>query len=466
MNYLDDRKQLGNILRRRINELGLRQKDLIDKQLTSSTISNIITGKRKVGKKTIACLCRKIGWELEKIPQYIEENEKKEACRLKRLKLNLKSIETNIDGVGAKYALDQIKKLDLPDEPFIQATVAYLKGKCYYKKENWPKARNHYFQAIHLYDAHPEIDCSNLKSACLYELARVYYRQNNFDNALKCVRRGKESFHEKGERNYIKFHLQISEAIYLDNLGFCVEAMKAIEKMWANQAEIETETLLNMYSLQAILYNKLKMYQEAIKVIDPAIDIARREKQFDHCFELWTTLGVSYKNLGHPDMAKTCFDTASNLKHKIRKKFLLPAYNFTESGKLFLSEGNPDKAKELLVEAVKLSKKANDRLRQLDAQVALGDCCLRLDQFRDAVQQFEEASEMAKKLSFLDQECSIVLKLAQCYEDRDTVKYNKYYARFYQLSVKLLHGGEKSMWQNPSSFQKSEKEFQPDPPDS
>lgn len=466
MNCLDDRKMIGDMLRKRINELGLRQKDLIDDKLTSTTISNIITGKKKVGKKTIAYLCKKVGWELEKIPQYIEENEKKKILQLTRLKLNLKSIETNIDGVSAKYAFEQIKKLDLPDDPFIHSTVEYLKGKCYFKRDNWSKARDHYLNSIHLYDTHPEIQYSNLKATCLYELARVYYRQNDFEDALRCVRKGKESFQEEGERKYIKFHLEISEAIYLDDLGFNVEALKALEKMWAYQSKIETETQLNMYGLQAILYNKLKMYEEAIKIIDTAIEIARREKHFDHSFELWTTLGVSYKNLGHLDLAKTCFDTASRLKNKIRKKYLLPAYNYTESGKLFLSEGNIEKAKEILLEAVKLSKKANDGLRQLDAQVALGECYLQQDEFLDAIQQFEEACELAKKLSFLDHECSIVLKLAQCYEDRDIIKYNKYYTRFYQLSVKLLNGGDKNMLQNSNSFQKPEKEFQPDPPDS
>ncbi|MGX9708508.1 hypothetical protein [Laceyella tengchongensis] len=144
MNFLDDRKMLGDMLRKRISELGLRQKDLIDDKLTSTTISNIITGKKKVGKKTIAYLCKKIGWELDKIPEYIEENEKRETFRLKRLKLNLKSIETNIDGVGAKYAFEQIKKLELPDDPFIHSTVEYLKGKCYFKRDNWSKARDHY----------------------------------------------------------------------------------------------------------------------------------------------------------------------------------------------------------------------------------------------------------------------------------------------------------------------------------
>jgi tetratricopeptide (TPR) repeat protein len=465
MNFLDDRKLLGDILRKRISELGLRQKDLIDENLTSTTISNIITGKKKVGKKTIAYLCKKIGWELEKIPQYIEEIERNNALQLTQLKLNLKSIETNIDGVSAKYAFEQIKKLELPDDPFILSTVEYLKGKCYFKKDNWAKARDHYLQSIRLYDSHPNIHYSNLKSACLYELARVYYRQNEFEYALKTARKGLEAFVPEGERKYYKYHLHISEAIYLDSLGLYVEAMKVVEKMWAYQSEIETETQLNMYGLQAILYNKLKMYDEAIKIIDTAIEIARREKHFDHSFELWTTLGVSYKSLGHLDLAKTCFDTASRLKNKIRKKYLLPAYNYTESGKLFLSEGNIEKAKEVLLEAVKLSKKANDGLRQLDAQVALGECYLQQDKFFDAIQEFEEACEVAKKLSFLDHECSIVLKLAQCYEDRDTIKYNKYYARFYQLSVKLLNGGEKNMWQNSNSFQKPEREFQPDPPD-
>ncbi|MDQ0418940.1 tetratricopeptide (TPR) repeat protein [Croceifilum oryzae] len=459
---LDDRRTLGDLLRNRMNELGIRQKDLMDERLTTTTISNIITGKKNVSKKTISYLCQKLDWELEQIPQYLENLEQIKIDQSKQIRLQLKAIETD---VGSKQALEKIKEIISSDDPYILATIEYLKGKCYARKGKWERARDHYFYSIRFYDAHPEIRNSNLKSASFNELARVYYNQNQYEEALKCARKGKECFIQNGERKYFQFHLQISEAIYLDNLGLPVEALKVLEKMWKYQSEIETETLLNMYSLQSILYNKLKLYDEAVKNIEVAIEIARLGKHYDHIFELWTTLGVSYKNLGNIHFAKICFDTASQLQDKVRSKHLLLAYNYTESGKMYLSERDTKRASEVLTNAVKLSKKANDGTRQLEAQTALGECYLLQDRFLEAVQQFHEAYGLANKLSFLEQECNLTLKLALCYEGRDIVKYNRYYALFYQRSVQLLSGGEPIMLQVSKSFPQPEREIQPEPPE-
>ncbi|MDQ0417395.1 tetratricopeptide (TPR) repeat protein [Croceifilum oryzae] len=453
MTVLDDRKLVGDLLRKRIRELGIRQKDLIDDKLTTATISNIITGKKNVSKNTISYLCKKLNWEWEKIPQYVEDQEQKEVDQSKRIRLQLKSIEADI---GSKYSLEQLKKIPSTDEPYILATMSYLQGNFYFKKENWEKAKEHYFQSIRIYDSHPDISNSNLKAACFNGLSRVYFKLNQFEEALRYTRKGQCYFVECEERKYIQFYLQISEAIYLDNMGLPLEALKVLEIMWAYQNDIATSSLLNMYSLQSILYNKLKMYEDSIKTIDVAIEIARQSKSYDHMYEMWTTLGVSYKNLGDLDFATICFNTASSLQDKVRSKLLLlQSYHYTEKGKLLLDEGDVIKASLILIDAVKLSKKAHDGPRQSEAQTALGECYLQLDRFSEAVEQFEEARKVAQKLSFLEQECNIILKLAQCYENRDIIKYNQYYSLFYQLSIKLLNGGDRNMLQ---------KKAQPDPP--
>jgi tetratricopeptide (TPR) repeat protein len=180
---------------------------------------------------------------------------------------------------------------------------------------------------------------------------------------------------------------------------------------------------------------------------------------------LWTTLGVSYKNLGQLDAAKTCFHTASRFKNKLRKKAGLPAYNCTELGKLYLLEGNIKLSEETLIEAIKLSKQANDILRQLEARLTLAECYLQRNKLSDAIEQLEESRTIAEKYSFTEHEMNIVLKLAQCYEGRDIIKYNRYYSRFYQIGLKLLNGGETAMQQHSIRSVPVEREFQPDPPD-
>lgn len=464
MNDMDDRKLIGEVIRDRRKALGLRQKDLVDEKLSPTIISYIETGKKKASKETIAYLCQKIDLDLKKLPQYFEENEKKRSSQLAELKLRLKSIENDIDCVGARYALAQLKTIDTDNNAYLEALVAYLMGKCYSKKKNWIRALEHYQRSIKIFDEHPDIHFSNMKAASLYGIARVYYRQNELENALYNVKLGLKSFVENGEKKYYKYHLMISQAIYSDKMGNLAEAMKTLEKMWSHLAEIDNETKLNMYGLQAILYNKYKMYEEAITCIDTAIDIARQEENFDHCFELWTTLGVSYKSLGSPGFAKTCLETAFRFQNKLRNKFLLPAYNYAELGKLHLNEGDIELAEKYLKDAVTLSKKANDSLRQIEAQSALGDCYLHQNKFQKAVTQYEEAEQVAKNHSFLPQERDIVLKLAQCFEKRDMVKYNKYSARLFQISVKLLNRGDNAMHSTISQNLLTERNSMPDPP--
>ncbi|KPC76875.1 hypothetical protein ADL26_04405 [Thermoactinomyces vulgaris] len=461
--YLEDRKQLGKILRARRLELGLKQKDLVDDILTPATISNIELGKKKAGVQKISYYCEKLHWKLEKIPQYLEETKKRELDHISKLKLKLKSIENDIVCVSPDLAIKNIKELDLPIDPYILSTVEYLKGKCFYKKGRWDKSKEHYNECIRIINEHRELSKSNLKSASFYELSRVYYRKNDLEFALKLIQNGLSAFVTEGERDYYKHYLLISEAIYLDKLGFTNAAMKALERTWTYLSEMDTETQLTMYSLQAILHNELKNHDEAISCINKAIDMAQRLKHFDHCFELWTTLGVSYKNLGDFDSAKTCFNTAYRFKNKLRDKYLLPAYNYTELGKLYKQINNMELAEKHLISAVKLSKKVNNEPKQLEAQVALGECYLHQNKITEAIQQFEEASKIAKR-HLTKKEREIMLKLAQCYEKRDTVKYNKYLSRFYELSIKSQNGGELAMqqisWQNPQV----DREFQPEPP--
>ncbi|MRG27793.1 tetratricopeptide repeat protein [Laceyella tengchongensis] len=307
---------------------------------------------------------------------------------------------------------------------------------------------------------------SNIKPTSLYELGRIYHRQNDLDNALKCVEKGLSSFYEHGERKYSKYYLLISKVIYLEKMDKNLEANETLESMWPHLAEINTETQLNMYEMQATIYNKLDHYEKALKYAETGIDIARREKNYDRCFELWTTLGVSYKNLKKPKLAETCFKTASRFEKKLRKKYLLPTYNYTELGKLYMEEEKMELAENILRNAVKLGKKAKDGLRYYEALVALGDCLI-MQSKEEGLYFLKEALKLVEKLSFAKQEVNIVLKLAKYYEKKDSIKHNKYFARFYELSVQLMHGGEEKMLKNNTlSGQLAERKTAGDPPDS
>ncbi|PRZ12677.1 tetratricopeptide repeat protein [Laceyella sediminis] len=461
------REQLGEILRKRRIELGLRQKDLVDDILSPSSISNIELGKRKVSEDTIAYYCKKLGWDIKNIASYLDEGEKKEEAQLEILKLKLKSLENDIDYGITKHKLKELKGLKISQKSPYQAVVEYLVGKWYYKADDWEKAKEHFSQAIYIYDKCPEHKSSNIKSTSLYELGRIYYGYNNFDKALDCYKKGLHAFCKEGERSYIKYHLLISKVICLEKKDKIIEAMETLDEMWPHLAVINTETQLNMYEMQAKVYNKLEKYEKAIFYAETGIDIARREKNYNRCFELWTTLGVIYKNMGKLMLAETCFQTASRFENKLRNKYLLPAYNYTELGKLHLQQNKIAMAENILRDAVKLSKRAKDGHQQFESLVALGDCLIQQRKLEEALSFYESAHELAEKLSFTKQEKDIALLLAQYYEKIDSIKHKKYFARFYDLSVQLMHGGEKKMLQNPILYAHlSERQSVGEPPDS
>lgn len=463
------RKEIGILLRNRRKELKKRQIDLVDEVLSLSSISNIERGKNKVGKKTIAHLCSKLGLEYDKLDAYKRQEEKNHEIRLFRLKLLLNSIETELDFVKLdKKIYSKLAGVKLEENHPYTSVVQYLLGKYFYKQEKYESAKVHFLRALELYNEFPELKDTNIKSACLYELGRIYHIENDLNQAMTCVNDGLKSFVENGERKYYKYHLLISKVIYLEKLELLDEAIDTLEKqMWPYIAEIGTETQLNMYELQATLFNKKRKYEDAIKFAYKGIELARLEKNYDRCFELWTTLGVSYKHLGDIESAKLCFQTASSFEDKLRKKYLLPAKNYTELGLLHIMEKNFELAQPILEEAVKLSKKSRDGLRQFEAYNALGDCLLCQQKILEAIAIFEEAKRIAEAHpSFKKYEQKIVLKLAQYYKDINTTKHQKYFARFYEISVQLLNGGEEFMLQQNTQLQPpTERNSAGDPPD-
>lgn len=460
-----NRGQLGELLKERRKSLGFKQKQLADDILSPSTISNIENGKRKVSEDTIAHYCRKLGWKLEEIPQYLLEGNKRKEDKTKELELQLRSLEIDIDYGNLKHKLKELKELSIPKNSPHKAVIQYLMGKWYYKNEDLEKAIDHFSESIYIYDKNPKFKYTNMKSASLYEIGRVYHRKNDLDNAIKCVLTGLKSFIENGERKYYKYNLLISKVIYLEKLDKNLEAKETLDTMWPFLAEINTETQLNMFEMQATIYNKLDHFEKALKYAETGIDIARREKNYDRCFELWTTLGVSYKNLGKPKLAETCFKTASHFEKKLRKKYLLPAYNYTELGKLYMEQQKTELAENILRDAVKLGKKAKDGLRYYEALVALGDCLMKQNK-EVGLYFLEEALKLVEKFSFVKQERSIVLKLAKYNEKKDLIKHNKYFARFYELSVQLMHGGEEKMPQDINQLAHlTERKTAGDPPD-
>jgi tetratricopeptide (TPR) repeat protein len=428
-------------------ELGLKQKDLEDNIISSSTISNVELGRGHISERKLAHLCEKLGWKLEDIPKHLEAERQKETDTASFFRLELKAIENDIDFVSPSAALLRLRQVKIPpDHPFQPLTV-FLKGRCAYKSGNLDKATSYYREGIRLADLFPEARTMNVPAVCFHGLGQVFFRQNDPNRALEAVKQGLAVFDPDGERQYLRYHLLISKVIYLEKLERLSEAIMTLEEgLWPYLSEIETEVQLNMYELHASLLTKMGMPEKAIPFAEKGLELARRSRNMDRCFELWTTLGSSYKQLRQFDFAERCFETALRFENRVGLRGLI-ATNYTELGILHWMKGEPETAEAYLQKAVKVSQKAKDRFRQYEALLALGKIFLQQKKEKEAISHLEMACQVAKENGFLRQERDAYIYLSQCYENRDVVLYHKYSARVHQLSVQLLQGRDEWMSQ-------------------
>ncbi|SEN07514.1 helix-turn-helix domain-containing protein [Lihuaxuella thermophila] len=425
--------QIGELLRKKRKELGLRLEDLADEQISPSTISNIERGMPHVNSEKVNYLSNKLGINLDELPELLDEEKQK----LREIKLKLTYIENVIDLVSNEKCFANLKRLNLPHNHLYASTVQYLKGKYYMNKQKWNKAQNHFLEAIRLEDQSPELNKSNIKAASLNELARAYYFENRLEEALEYTEDGIKCFVENGERKYVKYILLVSKAVYLEKLDRIDEAQSTLQMLWEEREEIASlEVILNMYELKAAILKKLKSFDEAIRAAKEGIDIARINKVHNRSVELLITLGGIYMETGDLEAAEKSFVAALCIKEKLDKEYLLiPAY--TQIGMVYLEQNKLEEALEHIKEAVKIGEKANDALRYSPALIALGDYHQKNGDPKEAIRYYQKALDLARKHMQGHQERELWFKLAQCWNQIDKNEFHRCMERLFMIEVQL-----------------------------
>lgn len=459
--------QLGRAFRKKREKMGLKLEDLIEKGISAGTISNFENSKKNVHPKKIIRLFAKIGIERDQLPHLIEAEQEEEEPLVEKLTIDLIAIESAMDLVEVKHSHKELLEIKAMNPPIqFQPLIEYLLGKACYKKEKWSRAQHHYLQAIRLMEDNPSLQETNIASLAYYDLARSFFRENELAQALQLVKQGLDAFIENGERIYLKYQLLLSKAIYLEKLEHNEEAMDVLGELWDNIDHTDTEIALNMYQLTASLYIKSKRDHKAFPYIFKGIEIAKRNKNHDRSFELWTTLGSAYLNSEKLDQAKSCFEIASKLESKIRRKYL-SVQNDIQLGQLYMKEGEFEKAREILDGAIKKGKKENDAHLFFKGLDALGDCYLQQQELPQALANFERAIEIGQKHHFMVLQRELALKLALLYENNDLFKFQKYSTMHFRLSVQLAqNGGDITMQANENlQYLLNERMAVADPPD-
>ncbi|MGA8943336.1 MAG: helix-turn-helix transcriptional regulator [Thermoactinomyces sp.] len=409
----DDLKAFGEALRKIRKKRGLRLKDLEDEHISFATISSIERGVPTVKPQNRLYYCQKLGYDVSRIPELIrQENETHN-----QLKVLLFLIETciNLDCDGALERLRELKKqckgqyLDV---------ILYLKGLCYVKKNKLKRAEKYFLQSIQFIEEKNISTESNIKSACLYELGKIYYlRDNNLSKAMEYNNQGLKAFKPGDQRNDVKYYLSIAKVSYLEKMYRTDEALQILNELWNEMQQINSlEIKLHMYQLKATLLNQKKETEKALQYVREGLYIARSNSSHEQAVELLTVWGNILQNANDFQSAENCYQLALRLENKLKDKKYLLVSTLTQLGKLYGKMNRWQEAYEKLSDAVSRGKQYNDAHRYCESLMALGDYYLEKNQFQHAVSPYNEALKVASSYNFSRLKEKSLLNLSECWK--------------------------------------------------
>ncbi len=422
--------QIGELLRKRRKELGLRLEDLADDFISPSTISNIERGITYVNEEKVRYVADKLEVNLERIHDLLAKEKQEE----EQIVLKLAAIENMVDLMNPDKGLEHLRKLEIPGNHKLTGIVHFLRGKVYLKKKNWIKAQNHFLEAIRIMEQKEERSLTNIKAASYHELSRIAYINNDLSQALKYIEEGIEYFCEDGERLYYKYILHISRIIYLNKAERLEEALRKIESLWQEMKEIESmDMVLELYKVRISILIKLKLFDEAIGYGKQGIEAARINGKTEQACELWLLNGQIYLAMKKWEEAENCFLTVLNLQEK-SKTAPLKMCAKTNLGLAYLEQKRWSEAEQILQEAIQLCQKSSGQ-SDLETFMALGECYFRQSRYKESIPYFEKAQDLAKKGADREREHKIILKLARCYERGNSEKFRQYVTKLYEIEI-------------------------------
>lgn len=433
-----DRVNLGRVIRKkRKNELGWSMETLAQisrKKLSVATISNIERGYPGVSEVKIELLCQLIGLDLKEMPALVQ----KESEWHKKWIQELKRIEQIIDLVSPEEAHRRLRKISFDSGEALEVVYQYLLGRCYFHKRNYAKASEKLNLAIQLLDKYPEMEYTNIRATSFKELGRIaFHYYNDLEQALNFTEEGIKVFRENGERISTKFALLSAKASYLEKLGHNDDALKVIELLW-NEKENwyqNLEVVLNIYEIRANISSKAGLFEEALKLAEEGLELARANRKHERAFELMTLFGNIHTAKQQYDEAEAWYQQALLLKEKIKRQYLFIT-TYTQLGILYMTLKKWNQAKNVLHEAVELGKKSEDPVRYHHALIALGDYYLKTNDEKTALMYYEQSLEQAEKGRFHTINPDLYAKLSRCWQELDIKKSKEYMDKYLQLVIK------------------------------
>ncbi|WP_175482266.1 tetratricopeptide repeat protein [Thermoflavimicrobium dichotomicum] len=426
-----EHSEIGQLLRRRRKSLGLRLEDLADESISAATISKIERGIPSVSQEMFDCYLSKLGIsDLQELVDVQVDQETKE----EEIKTKLFMIKSLLDHAGPSIALAKLRSLDISNHPKYLPEVKYLKGKAYFIKQNYEKAKKYFYEAISIVENHNQ----SIGAMAYCYLGMIEYNQSNLYQAIDYTDLGLNIIEELNDETYKeeKYMLLLNKIIYLEKLDRNSEAFGLLQELWEHKHKIETiQIKLNMYELFALILKKAKLYHQAIRYAKEGIEMARRNKEHSRAFDLWTSLGKIYFEMGELDEAEFCYLTALELRDKVTSKDLL-IDTYADLGELYSYQKEWQLAEENLNEALKIGNRYNG-FKVAKVLEMKGTLKYHTGQHDEAIHCLEKALQLLQQYGSIRQQQRILLRLSKYCKDKSQEKYYYYLDRLFDTEEEL-----------------------------
>ncbi|MXQ53663.1 tetratricopeptide repeat protein [Shimazuella alba] len=409
-----------------------------DKEISQGTISKIERGDPTVSTHKRFYYLEKLGYSTDKLPRLLEQENN--SSQLEHLQL--KSLETIIDLVGAKAGLKQLRESGLQEKLHVKPMVNFLKGKIYYQKKSYDKAKTVLLEAVKLIDRNLGVwESTNLKSSCFGELARIFFQEKKYDETIAYNQKGIDSFVEQGSRKYTKAILLSNHSLYLLKLDLLEESLEMVKSCKHNLGSQETGlSFIYPYNVEVNALIENKCYTQAIQSAELGIEIARISQSYDRSFQLWSSLGDIYFEQEEFSVALICYQTALRLKPRVSYENWF-TYIRLQLGLIYIQKRDFPQAEAQLLDAVKTSD--GSRMDHIyEVYNALGDLYLQLENTEKAVSSLQKALHIAQDHKLYKQEREALTKLCQCQNYLDIDQYQNYVNNLVSVSIQLQRGGD------------------------
>lgn len=427
-----DAKERGMMLREIRKKKGKRMEDFEDANISRGTIGNIENGKKHVTEQKVKYYCKKLGIDYKALPKLIQQRRQQLDEYHDKILSDLNKIELVIDSLKDNTGLKMLKKMKAP--PQLSSVVDFLKGKTYIYLNEPDKAEKYLKRVIKAVNRNVD----NVIACAYNELGKIRYYQNHLVEAVQYTDQGLESFQAKEGRKFIYYTLLSNKILYLDKLGRSIEAEELCQKVWKERDKIDhMSVLLNLYDLRGNFLQKRRKYDEAIKLISEALELARTNQQNYRAVELLITLGSIYMEKNEFENAEHCLKIALKLKNKLKNAYLFTTV-YVKMGELYMQQGKLDEAKKTLQHAIKNKGRKANISKFVKALTFFGDCNALQNNTEEAIKYYLNALNLAKHHMLQKQELEILKRLGVAYlKTKKKEEYHQTLDSFFRLHVQL-----------------------------